>query len=129
MHWINLVEKAFQVSIPQDCCCQTNPPKTRICSQVRVFKFNTMQKTILTRQILKDNFGFDITDCGEFWLAEKDKFFKLIQPKSAVIETELYFFHTFTKITIENLHKNAFKTVEDLQEFCKKNYIELKFTM
>lgn len=87
-----------------------------------------MNKTPLTKQILKDDFGFDIIDCGEFWVA-KFNHFKLIQPKSQIIKYELSFFHCFNETTIENISDRSINTVEELQEYCKQRNINLKFTM
>jgi len=87
-----------------------------------------MNKTPLTRQILKDNFEFNIIDCGEFWVAKKGNF-KLIQPKSAIIQYELSFFHCFNESTIENISDRSINTVEELQKYCKERSVDIKFTM
>lgn len=87
-----------------------------------------MNKTPLTRLILNDNFLFGITDLGNVWRAEKGVFV-LIQPKCEAVEYELPFFHCKNPNQINPFTDRSLSTVEDLQEFCKENDIELIFTM
>jgi len=87
-----------------------------------------MNKTPLTRLILKDNFSFDITDLGNVWIAQTGSFV-LIQPKCEAIQYELSFFHCKNPNIINSFTDRSLSTVEDLQEFCKENNIELRFTM
>jgi len=87
-----------------------------------------MNKTPLTRLILKDNFLFDITDLGNVWMAQIGSFF-LIQPKCEAIQYELPFFHCKNPNQINSFMDRSINSVEDLQQFCKENNIELRFTM
>lgn len=87
-----------------------------------------MNKTLLTRQILKENFLFDITDLGNVWMAQIGSFV-LIQPKCEAIQYELPFFHCKNPNQINSFTDRSINSVEDLQQFCKENNIELRFTM
>lgn len=87
-----------------------------------------MNKTPLTRLVLKDSFLFDITDLGNVWMAQIDSFV-LIQPKCEAVQYELPFFHCKNPNQINSFTDRSLSTVEDLQEFCKENNIELRFTM
>jgi len=87
-----------------------------------------MNKTPLTRLILKDNFLFDVIDLGNVWVAEIGSFV-LIQPKCEAIQYELPFFHCKNPNQINSFTDRPINSVEELQQFCKENAIELKFTM
>jgi len=87
-----------------------------------------MNKTPLTRLILKDNFLFDVIDLGNVWVAEIGSFV-LIQPKSEAVDFELPFFHCKSDNQINSFFDRSLNSVEELQQFCKENAIELNFTM
>jgi hypothetical protein len=85
------------------------------------------QSTQLTLTILKDNFDFEVTDMGDFWIAEKAEI-KLIQPKSEILSCH-FPFQIATDDEITLLFITEVNTVQDLQYLARLTDNLLLFTM
>jgi hypothetical protein len=83
--------------------------------------------TQLTLTILKDNFDFEVTDMGDFWIAEKAEI-KLIQPKSEILSCH-FPFQIVTEDEITLLFITEVNTVQDLQYLARLSDSLLLFTM